>query len=84
MSLFLSLFLHHFIVLQTVYSLVDLSSDHGCFNSSAYTNDTNVKDSVVGVARGVCTFSEKAMMAQRYGAAGILIVSTQKVEYQVT
>lgn len=62
-----------------VYSLVHLSSDHGCFNSSAYTNNTKVKDSLVGVARGDCTFSEKAMMAQRYGAAGILIVSTQKV-----
>lgn len=84
MSLFLACLSSSFIVLQTVYSLVDLSSDHGCFNSSAYSNDTKVKDSVVGVARGVCTFSEKAMMAQRYGAAGILIVSTQKVGYQVT
>ncbi|XP_078329329.1 signal peptide peptidase-like 2B [Crassostrea virginica] len=62
-----------------VFDLIDFSEDHGCFNSTAYTNDSSVGNKMVAVARGSCSFSEKAMMAQKYGAAGILIVSAEKV-----
>lgn len=67
------------LLLQKVYGLIDFSEDHGCFNSTAYTNDSSVGNKMVAVARGSCSFSEKAMMAQKYGAAGILIVSAEKV-----
>ncbi|XP_061167880.1 signal peptide peptidase-like 2B [Saccostrea echinata] len=63
------------------YDLVNLSQDEGCFSSVIYTNDTNVKGKIVAIARGnrTCTFTEKAMMAKRHGAAGILIISKNKI-----
>ncbi|XP_062617170.1 signal peptide peptidase-like 2B [Saccostrea cucullata] len=63
------------------YGLVNLSQDEGCFSSSVYTNKTDVRGKIVAFSRGnrTCTFTEKAMMAKKHGAAGILIVSENKI-----
>ncbi|XP_045168364.1 signal peptide peptidase-like 2B [Mercenaria mercenaria] len=58
------------------YSIVDLSSKYGC-NASDY-NTTSVSDlekSIVLVARGNCTFSQKALIAQTAGAVAVVVAS---------
>lgn len=54
--------------------LIDLSDKYGC-NSSDY-HEADVNQSVVIVARGNCSFSEKAYIAQDVGASAIVIAST--------
>lgn len=58
----------------TIHSLLDLSSDLGCLESHAYDN-VQADNRVVAIARGNCTFSEKAVMAQKHKSSSILIVS---------
>ncbi|OWF35271.1 signal peptide peptidase-like 2B [Mizuhopecten yessoensis] len=56
------------------HSLVDLSTDWGCLDSHGY-NKVDADNHVVAVARGNCTFSEKALMAQQHKSAALLIVT---------
>lgn len=64
--------------LQIPHTLSDLSTDQGCFDSHIY-DKVNTKNTVVAIARGNCTFSEKAMMAERYRSVAILIVDKSVV-----
>ncbi|KAL4221883.1 Signal peptide peptidase-like 2B [Mactra antiquata] len=61
----------------TVYRLSDLSSKYGC-NASDYQS-TNVTNSIVIVARTQCLFSQKALIAQQFGAKGIVIASDELI-----
>lgn len=56
-----------------VYKVSDLSSTYGC-NVSDYKS-TNVTGTIVIVARTKCYFSQKAFLAQQFGAKGIIIAS---------
>ncbi|KAL5020142.1 hypothetical protein ScPMuIL_003034 [Solemya velum] len=54
------------------HRLVNHSGDTGCHQDNY--NSSDVKGGVVAVARGNCTFSEKAMLAQSYGATALIII----------
>ncbi|XP_033725447.1 signal peptide peptidase-like 2B [Pecten maximus] len=81
--------LPHYREQATSHSLVDLSSDLGCFDSHAYDN-IKTGDRVVAIGRGNCTFSEKALMAQQHKSSALLIVtedvlipSANRTEYKM-
>lgn len=61
----------------TSYKIADLSSSLGC-NQSDF-NRVNVSQSVVIVARGNCTFTEKALNAQNAGAKAVIIASDELI-----
>ena len=48
--------------------------DQGCGN---FTNADAVNGSIVVAQRGVCSFTDKAKNAQRYGAHGLIVLNTQ-------
>lgn len=54
-------------------SLVDLSSSFGCLEEDYFGH--NVKGQAVIIARGNCSFVYKAQMAQKQGAATVLVAS---------
>ena len=58
------------------YNIVDLSATDGC-NSTDYksVSASVLKDSLVLVSRGNCTFSTKAMKAQAAGVRAVVIAS---------
>ncbi|XP_060577740.1 signal peptide peptidase-like 2B [Ruditapes philippinarum] len=58
------------------HNVVDLSATYGC-NASDYksVSASVLKDSLVLVSRGNCTFTAKAMEAQSAGAKAVLIAS---------
>lgn len=55
-----------------VAPLVFASPSHGC---GAYRNPDAVFDSIVLVERGVCAFSDKAIIAQQASALGIVVMN---------
>ncbi len=52
---------------------MNLTSSLGCKDEDY--KDTNVAGAIVAVARGNCTFLEKALVAQRHEAIAVLSVS---------
>ena len=64
------------LTLQPKWTLHDLTPSLLC-------NDTGdipqFDGQAVAVIRGQCTFTQKAILAQKYGAAGLLLVSSELV-----
>ena len=65
--------IHH----QMQYPLVNLTSSLLC--NGAGLNPVEMKGKVLVVMRGECVFTQKALIAQDLGAAGLLIASTENM-----